>query len=156
MMVDYIAGRAMPLPHYVGKIDNQFAFKRAMNHIALMTRRGVGNVMIANQEGYRQLNDSWKVWSSRGVRMIRLPLDDREPFALLGYDGKNQYDTGVLIGLRVDDDEFGVMKSQLGQGENTKEKWRDFINNKMTVVRPVFGEGKHERFSTSAYWRRLV
>lgn len=153
MMVDYIATSTTAMPYYVGNVEHPSVFKRAMNHIAKMNRRGMGNVLIANQEGFRRLNGSWKHWKS--VRTIRLPLDDREPFALLGYDGKNQYDTGILLGLRIDDNEFAKVKSLWGR-YGTKDQWREFMNTKMNMVRPVFTENPNSRFAGSRYWRRLV
>ena len=153
MMVDYLMANTRPLPKYVRRVDHPPGFRQAMNDIARITRRGVGNVLIANTEGYRKLNGSWRPHTI--IQPICLPLDDREPFALLGYHGKNRYDTGAMLAFRIRDEEYAMVKSIWGR-YGTKEQWDDFMQNQMRFVRPIFVGNDKPEFCTATYWRRLV
>lgn len=179
MGVSYLMSNTKPLPQYVYPSNTQAGFKQAMNDIARITRRGMGNVLIANAEGMRRLNGSYEFWAKLSepyaVRTIVLPLD-REPFALLGYDGPNQYDTGAILALRIYPEEYESLPEykqiineslpeyrQIVNGQMLETYWATFSTTRMRKVRPVFvGNPNYQmideryQIGTRDYWRRLV
>lgn len=107
-----------------------FIMQRRRNYIARITRRGGGNTLVGCEQGLAALQLSDERGQSylennvigKDRRIVTFKTGEvcREPFALIGYNGRSKYDSGLLLGLGPNGEGTFV-------NNNTKAYWTRLI-----------------------------
>jgi len=121
-------------------ITDQFALRRNAVMIARDTKRGQGNTIVACEEGFKILTERAGIEIDRRVMnlsVIKIPtgIVSDEPFALMGYHGRSEYDAALILAAFVPENTEELLNAGTYDGS----------------FRPLFVD-----VGISQYWLRLV